>query len=223
MADAAEIQDEIVVLRKKHSLALRWMHWVNFPLLMIMVWSGILIYWPNRAYWPRLPDSFYQTLGLEARLAEGMAYHFTFMWLFALNGVAYAIYLAVSGEWRELVPRKKSFREALLVALHDLKLIRRAPPIEGKFNSAQRLAYFAVFLMGIGAIVTGFAIHKPVQLSWLTASVGGYEAARLFHYLIAVAFVAFFLVHVAQVARAGWNKFRAMITGWEVEEEQDGR
>jgi thiosulfate reductase cytochrome b subunit len=197
------------------------MHWLNFPLVLIMVWSGAMIYWANRAYWPPLPDSFFKMLGLEARLAEGMAYHFVFMWIFAVNGFAYAIYLAVSGEWRELVPTLQAIREAPLVALHELKLRRLAPEIRGKFNAAQRLTYFAVFLMGAGALITGFAIHKPVQLWWLTGLVGGYELARLFHYLIAVAFMAFFLVHVAQVARAGWNKFRAMITGWEVEE-KDG-
>src|SRR6202035_4683670 len=32
-------------LDKKHPLAIRWMHWINFPVLFTMIWSGILIYW----------------------------------------------------------------------------------------------------------------------------------------------------------------------------------
>ena len=32
-------------LVKKHPRAIRWMHWINFPLLAIMIWSGLLIYW----------------------------------------------------------------------------------------------------------------------------------------------------------------------------------
>ncbi len=32
-------------LNRKHPLAIRWMHWVNFPVLFTMIWSGILIYW----------------------------------------------------------------------------------------------------------------------------------------------------------------------------------
>jgi len=28
--------------------------------------------------------------------------------------------------------------------------------------------------------------------------------------------VLFFVVHVVQVARAGWNNFRAMVTGYEI-------
>jgi hypothetical protein len=32
-------------LERKHPLAIRWMHWVNFPVLFTMIWSGLLIYW----------------------------------------------------------------------------------------------------------------------------------------------------------------------------------
>ena len=32
-------------LEKKHPLAIRWMHWINFPVLATMIWSGLLIYW----------------------------------------------------------------------------------------------------------------------------------------------------------------------------------
>ena len=38
--------DELVA-KQKHSLALRWMHWLNFPLLMIMMYSGMRIYWAD--------------------------------------------------------------------------------------------------------------------------------------------------------------------------------
>ena len=37
-------------LEKKHPLAIRWFHWINFPLLAIMIWSGTLIYWANAVY-----------------------------------------------------------------------------------------------------------------------------------------------------------------------------
>ena len=30
-------------LEKKHPLAIRWFHWLNFPLLALMLWSGTLI------------------------------------------------------------------------------------------------------------------------------------------------------------------------------------
>ena len=37
-------------LEPKHPLAIRWFHWVNFPVLMLMIWSGLLIYWANGIY-----------------------------------------------------------------------------------------------------------------------------------------------------------------------------
>ena len=100
-------------LEKKHPLAIRWLHWINFPLLTMMIWSGMLIYWANAVYGIRLfgyeffqffPQWFYDFLGIPYRLAEGLQLHFFFMWLFALNGLAYVIYLAVSGEWRAILP-----------------------------------------------------------------------------------------------------------------------
>ena len=91
-----------------------------------------------------------------------------------------------------------------------------------KFNGAQRIAYTGVIVMGLGMVATGLAIYKPVQLWLLSApldAVGGataYEVARFLHFWITLAFCGFFLIHVAQVARAGWNNFRAMVTGYEI-------
>ena len=211
-------------LEKKHPLAVRWLHWVNFPLLGLMIWSGILIYWANPVYGIRLfgyelfkffPPSFNEFLGLPFRLAEGLQLHFFFMWFFAVNGVIYIIYTIVSGEWRALLPIPGSLKRAPLVALHDAHIVKKLPP-QGKYHDAQRIAYTSVILMGAGSIVTGLAIYKPTQLSWLTSLLGGYEWARWEHFWLMVSFVLFFGVHVIQVILAGWSNFRSMITGYDI-------
>ena len=220
-------------LASKHPLPIRITHWVNVPALSVMVWSGLLIYWANDVYrigWRRhtffkfFPDIFYSALNLQFRLAEGMAWHFFFMWLFALNGFLYVLYTIFSGEWSFLVPNRRSFREALQVVLHDLHLSKVAPP-RRKFNGAQQIAYTSVVLMGAGSLLTGLAIYKPVQCAWLTALLGGYEWARWEHFWLTIGYVVFFLIHISQVIRAGWNNFRAMVTGYELvnaPEVQDG-
>jgi thiosulfate reductase cytochrome b subunit len=71
-------------------------------------------------------------------------------------------------------------------------------------------------LMGFGSIVTGLAIYKPLQASSLTSLLGGYKWARAEHFILTIGFVLFFLVHIAQVIRAGWSNFRSMITGYEI-------
>jgi thiosulfate reductase cytochrome b subunit len=213
-------------IEAKHPRAIRWFHWINFPLLTLMIWSGLLIYWANPAYRIGIggftlvhffPDWFYNLLGVPQRLAEGMSWHFVLMWLFALNGIAYVIYTVVSGEWRYLVPNGNSFREAIQVTLYDLHLSKRQPPPR-KFNGAQQIAYTSIILMGAGSLITGLAIWRSAQFNWLLALLGGYEAARLEHFLLAFGYVAFFMIHIAQVIRAGWNNFRSMVTGYEIVE-----
>ena len=78
-----------------------------------------------------------------------MAFHFLFMWFFTLNGILYVSYTIISGAWRELVPQKKSFKEAWQVLLHDLHIRKMAPP-QNKYNAAQRIAYTAIIVMGLG-------------------------------------------------------------------------
>lgn len=215
----------------KHPLAIRWFHWINFPVLFVMIWSGLLIYWAYDPYKISIgdftlvsffPDGFYKFLHVQRRLAEGMAWHWVFMWLFMLNGLLYVGYTFISGEWRHLVPNRHSFREAIEVTLYDLGLRKTRPPFI-KYNGAQKIAYFSIMLMGVGSVLTGFAIYKPTQFSWLTSLLGGYKAARLEHFVLTVGYVLFFLVHIGQVIRAGWQNFQSMVTGFEVVPETPNR
>ena len=87
-----------------------------------------------------------------------------------------------------------------------------------KFNGAQQIAYTSVVLMGAGSLLTGLAIYKPTQFAWLCTALGGYEWARAEHFILTIGYVLFFLVHIAQVVKAGWNNFRAMVAGFEIVE-----
>ncbi len=209
---------------RKHPLAIRWFHWVNFPLLAIMIWSGLLIYWAYAPYkisvgsttiFHFFPKSFYDALHIPFHLAKGMSFHFAFMWLFVINGLLYILYTVFTGEWRYLLPNKASFKEAWQVLLHDLHIRKYHPP-QTKYNGAQRIAYTTIIIMGIGSVATGLAIYKPVQFNWLTALCGGYQWARAEHFILTIGYVLFFLVHIVQVAKTGWQNFQAMITGFEV-------
>lgn len=208
------------ILKLKHMLAVRWFHWINFPLLFLMIWSGFLIYWAYSIYSVGpihfFPKSIYDSLHMDHRLAEGMALHFFIMWLFVANGVLYVGYTIVSGEWRYLFPRSAStFRDARQVMLYDLGLAKNLPAQE-KYNAAQQVSYTAIVLMGAMSVITGLAIYKPAQLWWLTAALGGYGAARAIHFALTIGYVLFFIVHIAQVVRAGWNNFRGIVMGYEL-------
>jgi thiosulfate reductase cytochrome b subunit len=220
-------------LEKKHPLAIRWMHWLNFPVLFTMIWSGLLIYWndsdnayqhPHAVYrvgvgsltLARLfPPWFWKAINAPYRVTEGLGYHFFFMWIFAINGILYVAYLLISGEWRLLVPERRSIKDAIQVTLVDLHVRKGLPP-QKKYNGAQRIAYSAVILMGLGSLVTGLSIYKPTQVHWITSLLGGYEMARWEHFWLTMGFCGFFVVHVVQVILAGWNNFRSMVSGYEI-------
>ncbi len=36
------------------------------------------------------------------------------------------------------------------------------------------------------------------------------------HFALTIGYVLFFVIHIAQVIRAGWNNFRAMVAGYEL-------
>jgi len=162
------------------------MHWVNFPILTIMIRSALRIYWADVRdpigfgvgligwhWFDFLPDTVDESLGLERRLARGMAFHFTFGWLFALNGVVFGLYTWLSGEWRHLLPERRSLQDALAVTKHDLFIRSKPLPPQGRYNGAQRLSYTLIIGLGGIAVLTGLAIYKPTQLNLLTTIFGG--------------------------------------------------
>jgi len=228
-----------IQLQLKHQLAIRWMHWINFPILFVMIWSGLLIYWADSIPYVghlsevyriglgkhtlvRLfPSGFWSAISAAYKLPTGLGYHFFFMWIFAINGLIYVLYLGVSGEWRALFPDSHSLREAWRVILHDLH-IRRSLPLQRKYNGAQKIAYTLVILMGAGSLLTGLAIYKPTTLHWITTLMGGYEMARWLHFWLTMGFCLFFFIHVVQVALAGWNNFRSMVAGYEIVPRKEG-
>jgi thiosulfate reductase cytochrome b subunit len=220
--------ERIAVL--KHRRASRWMHWINFPLLTIMIWSGLRIYWADLRdpfgfgvglvgwhWFDFLPDFINGPLGLERKLARGMAFHFTFGWLFTLNGVAYGIYTWRSGEWRHLLPDRYSVKDAVAVTKHDMFIRNKPLPPQGRYNGAQRLSYTLIIVLGAIATLTGLAIYRPTQLNILTTIFGGYESARTIHFIVTIAFLVFFVIHILQVIRAGWPNFASMVTGYELQ------
>src|ERR1700677_1663408 len=166
------------------------------------------------------PPWFWKAMNAPYHVTQGLGYHFFFMWLFAINGILYVLFTVLSGEWRFVVPDRKSLKEAIQVTLKDLHLSNYLPP-QTKYNGAQKIAYTSVILMGAGSLITGLSIYKPTQVHWITTLLGGYEMARWEHFLLTMGFCGFFLIHVTQVILAGWNNFRSMVSGLEVKPIQE--
>ena len=203
---------------RRHHLLVRITHWLNIPLLLGLILSGISIYWASPIYqhdpnpttgsfdyfadagtWicahlPWLhhyeaPANWvynHSSLG-PSMLAFALRFHWLCAYLLMLNGLVYLAGLGLGGGWCSLLPRFSDARGILQMVRFYLSLpytvlARRQPIHPGfrtKYNPLQRLAYFTVPLAGFLSVATGWAIHKPAQLSWLTAIFGGFDKARV--------------------------------------------
>ena len=83
----------------------------------------------------------------------------------------------------------------------------------GVYNALQRAAYLGIIVVGIVLVLSGLAIWKPVQFQEIGALMGGYEGARLVHFIAMAAIVLFVVVHVVMVLLVP-RTFLPMFTGW---------
>lgn len=148
----------------------------------------------------------------------GRRWHFFFAWAFVINGLAYVAYAAFSRHvTRDLLPTRRDWR-GLGRSIVDHALLRH-PTGEAatRYNVLQKLSYLTViFALGPLVVLMGLGMSPRMNsvLGWLLDLVGGRQSARTLHFLIAMAFIAFFLVHIFEVLVTGAvNNVRSMITG----------
>jgi thiosulfate reductase cytochrome b subunit len=195
-------QDNAVV----HGRYVRIAHWINALAIVIMIASGWQIY--NAS--PLFDFVFPKNITLGGWLAGALLWHFAAMWLLVANGLVYTMYGLTTGYFR-----RKFWPVQLGDAARDIALALRGKLRHDdphSYNAAQRLFYIAVLFAGVIIVASGFAIWKPVQLSWLTSLLGGYENARVIHFFSMVAIVLFLIIHVF-LAAAVPRSLRAMILG----------
>src|ERR1700728_1415023 len=83
-----------------------------------------------------------------------------------------------------------------------------------KVQRAPARSILSVPVAGLLSVATGWAIHKPMQLHWLAALLGGYNAARVWHFWLMWVYILFVVPHVILVFADGWDTLRSMIVGW---------
>ncbi len=178
--------------RRLHPWPVRVMHWTNAFAMLIMIPSGWGIYNDSVIFGGL---HFPASLRLGTWAAESLQWHFAGMWLLMLNGLAYLVYGIVTGRFRErLIPIRIP---EIIQTVRDTLRLRIAHEDLTVYNAVQKLLYIIVILAGISQVVTGLAIWKPVQLSGLVALFGGFQGARLIHFLGMSVIVGFVVVHVA--------------------------
>ena len=191
---------------KVHPPVVRITHWINVIAMLIMIGSGWQIY--NAS--PIFDFEFPERITIGGWLAGGILWHFAAMWLLVANGLVYLVLGFSTGRFKaKLLPiRPREVVADLAAALR----FRLAHQDLSSYNALQRILYLGVILAGVVAVLSGLSIWKPVQLQELTFLFGGYENARVVHFLAMSAIVAFLVVHVV-LALLVPKSLCAMITG----------
>src|SRR6516165_2074799 len=202
-----------------HPRIVRITHWLNAVAIFIMVGSGWHIYnnepifawlrFPNWATIAGDPELTYKLNG-DVGFGNALLWHFAAMWLLVLNGLVYVGYGLISGRFRrKLIPISIRAIVADIAAALRFKLSHDDISV---YNAVQKLLYIGILLVLALTVLSGLAIWKPVQFQELTALFGGFQGARLVHFLCMSAIVLFVIVHVT-LALIVPSTLVAMVTG----------
>jgi thiosulfate reductase cytochrome b subunit len=188
-----------------HPLVVRVTHWVNAVAIFVMVMSGWKIYDAS----PIFNFMFPRWMTLGGWLGGALGWHFAAMWLLVGNGLVYVLFGIASGHFRhDFLPLSPAAIWRDFWAALTFRLAHRL----GAYNAVQRLLYVGVILLGIGVVISGLAIWKPVQFQVITGLLGGYDTARIVHFAMMAGIVGFIVVHLMLVVLVP-STLPPMITG----------
>lgn len=201
-----DVHESISPPRKRliHPLAVRTTHWINAIAILIMIGSGWRIWNSSPIFHFKFPIALSlggepgpsSDLHNEEGLANALQWHFGAMWILVINGVIYVLYGVLSGHFRRtfLPVGPTAFLRDMLSAL-QFRLSHRL----GVYNAVQKALYLGVLAAGAIMVLSGLSIWKPGQFQELTWLFGGYDIARVVHFLGMSAIVLFIVVHLSLV------------------------
>ena len=115
---------------------------------------------------------------------------------------------------RALPKQVQNTRHVCVEGWGDYFLFGPKPPATAQYNGLQKFAYTGALAFGTLSMLTGLVMYKPVQFSALGRMCGGYDGARLVHFLAMCGLLSFIPGHLVMVALHGWDNFASMVTGW---------
>jgi methionine sulfoxide reductase catalytic subunit len=138
-------------------------------------------------------------------------WHFSFDILFIATGIVYMVFLFSTPWLHRLVPTHTAIvpgAASCAVTYLSLHFPRGASGYL-RYDALQQLTYFAViFVLAPLAILTGLAMSPALdnRFRWYPRLFGNRQVARSIHFLVMVAFVTFFIGHMALVALTGFAR-----------------
>jgi thiosulfate reductase cytochrome b subunit len=120
-------------------------------------------------------------LRLGGWLGGALQWHLTFAAVLIATGVVYVAYQAISGNYRQVLFATDDVAGVWPMVRHYF-FFGPKPPERASYNPLQKLAYTSAIGFGAVLTITGLALYKPVQLSWLVDALGGFRVVRIEHF-----------------------------------------
>ena len=222
MASTAKEEPAPVRAAYEHPLPIRITHWVNAVSVFVLATSGLRIFRAFPSFGAKIPEKVLvdipKSLTLGGWLGGALQWHFTFMWFFAASGIFYVAYQVTSGHYRTMLFTPRDIPGVWPMARHYF-FFGPKPPVREAYNPLQKQAYTTAIGLGVLSVLTGLAVWKPVQFSWLASMMGGFHYARIWHFAVMWAILFFVLGHLVMVILHGWGNFVSMVTGWKKDPE----
>ena len=200
----------------QHPAMVRVCHWAFALSLLVLIGSGLEVFAAFPSFGEKLPQSDLfvppSIVRVGGWLGGALQWHFTFAWLLTAAMMLYFTYQFVSGNVRQVLFASRDVRGVWPMARHYF-LFGPKPAITETYNPLQKLAYSIALLLIVVSLVTGFALYKPVQLSWLVYGLGGFRLTRIWHFAAMCGLLAFIPGHFVMVVLHGWRNFASMWTG----------
>ena len=200
----------------EHPAIVRLCHWAFALAIAVLIGSGLEVF----AAFPTFGEKVSQSdlfvppaaVRIGGWLGGALQWHFTFAWLLTLAMVVYLAYEIVSRNGRQVLFVAGDLRGVWPMARHYF-LFGPKPVVTEAYNPLQKMTYSVVILSIVVGLVTGFALYKPVQLSWLVYGLGGFRLTRIWHFAAMCGLLVFIPGHLVMVAVHGWKNFAGMWTG----------
>ena len=203
--------------RFQHPAVVRLCHWALALAIVVLIASGLEVFAAFPGFGEKIPQSDLfippAAMRLGGWLGGALQWHFTFAWLLTFAMAIYLAYQIVSRNGRQVLFVARDLGGVWPMARHYF-LFGPKPDVTETYNPLQKMAYSAALVLVVVSLVTGFALYKPVQLSWLVYALGGFRLTRIWHFAAMCGLLAFVPGHLVMVALHGWNNFVSMWTGW---------
>ncbi len=191
-----------------HPILERIWHWIHAVLIILLILSGIQIHWPD-------------TVNIFGNYATAITVHDWSGIILICDFLLWLFYNLISKRVSHYIARREDILPGIPVQarFYMYGIFKNEPhpyhaSEDNKFNPMQKMAYFLyMFFMMPLLLISGILYFFPY--------IGGLKVIAVFHFIMAIVFVAFFIAHIylATTGHTVFADFISMITGYAEKEE----